>query len=75
MRHALNTSLPHCLVQLRVNPNIGSAHSLLSEGNDGLDAAGRALLERLAVDVLVEVDSVLAGDDVLEGRARLAAGL
>lgn len=75
MRHALNTPLPNSLVQLRVDPDIGSAHSLLGEGDDGLDARGSTLLERCAVDALVEVDGVFTGDDVLEGRALLAAGL
>lgn len=75
VRHALNTPLPHSLVQLRVNPDILSTHSLLCECDDGLDAGRCTLLEGLAVDALVQVNGVFASDDILKGRALLAAGL
>lgn len=72
MRHALNTALPQRLVELGVNADVGGAHGLLRELDDALDGLGRPLLERGAVHTLVQVDGVFAGDDVLEGRARLA---
>lgn len=75
MRHALDTTLPNSLVQLGVDPNVGSAHGFLRESNDSLDAGGCTLLESLAVDMFVEVDGVLAGHDILESRALLATGL
>lgn len=44
-------------------------HSLASELLDLLNGPGSALLELNAEDALVEVDGVLAGDDILEGGA------
>ena len=73
MRHVLNTLRPKLLVQLRVQTHVFGAHRLLREVNDGLDGVGGTLLEGAAVDALVEVDGVLAGHDVLERGARLAA--
>jgi len=75
MRHALNTLSPDSLVKLGVDADIGGAHSLLGELDDGLDGPWGALFEGSAVHELVEVDGVFPGDDVLEGGALLAAGL
>ena len=64
---------PERLVELGVEADVGGAHRLLREVDDGLDGVGGALLEGAAVDTLVEVDGVLAGHDILERGARLAA--
>ena len=64
---------PESLVELRVKADVGGAHRLLSELDDGLDGPGRTLLEGAAVDTLVKVDGVFAGHDILEGGARLAS--
>ena len=70
--HALDAAGPELLVELGVEADVGGAHRLLREVDDGLDGVGSALLEGAAVDALVEVDGVLAGHDILERRARLA---
>ena len=72
MRHALNTPRPQSLVELRIEPNVGSAHGFLSEVDDRLYGPGGTLLEGAAVDALVEVDGVFTGDNILESRASLA---
>jgi hypothetical protein len=66
---------PELLVELRVEADVGGAHRLLRELDDGLDGVRGALLEAATVDTLVEVDRVLARHDVLERGAGLAAGL
>ena len=73
MGDGLDTLRPELLVKLRVKADVGGAHRLLSELDDGLDGVRGALLEGAAVDALVEVDGVLAGHDILECGARLAA--
>jgi hypothetical protein len=75
VRHALDTLGPELLVELGVDADVARAHRLLGKLDDGLDGVRGALLEGAAVDVFVEVDGVFAGDDVLEGGARLAASL
>ena len=70
--HALDALRPESLVELGVDADVGRAHRLLRELDHGLDGMGGPLLERAAVDALVEVDGVFAGDDVLEGRMGLA---
>lgn len=75
VRHALDALCPKRLVELGVKTDIGGAHGLLREVDDRLHGMGGTLLKRAAVDALVEVDGVFAGDDVLEGGASLAAGL
>ena len=72
MGHALDALGPDRLVELGVEADVGGAHGLLGELDYGLDGMGGPLLERTAVHALVQVDGVFAGDDVLEGRARLA---
>lgn len=69
VRHILDTMSPHNLVQRRLHTHILGAHHLLGKGTDGLDGGGGALLEGLAVDVFVEVDGGLTGDDVGDGGA------
>jgi hypothetical protein len=73
--YALDALGPERLVELRVEADVARAHRLLREVNDALDGVRRALLERAPVHELVQVDRVLARHDVLERRARLAAGL
>ena len=72
MGHALDATGPEFLVELGVDADVGGAHRLLRELDNGLDGVRGALLEGAVVDALVQVDGVFAGDDVLEGRARLA---
>ena len=72
MGHALDTLCPDRLVELGVKTHVAGAHSLLRELDYGLDSMGGPLLERTSVHALVQVNCVLPGDDVLEGRARLA---
>ena len=72
VRHVLNTLRPESLVELGVEADVLGAHRLLREIYNGFDGPRCALLERAAVHPLVDMDGVLAGDDVLEGRARLA---
>ena len=67
MRYALDALCPECLVELGVDADISGTHGLLGERDDGLNGGRGTLLEGLSVDVLVHVDGVLAGDDVLEG--------
>ena len=73
MGDGLDALGPKSLVELGVEADIGGAHRLLRKVDDGLDGVGGALLEGAAVDTLVEVDGVLAGHDILERGARLAA--
>ena len=73
MGDGLDTLCPERLVELGVEADVGGAHRLLREVDDGLDGVGGALLEGAAVNTLVEVDGVLAGHDILERGARLAA--
>ena len=75
MGHGLDALGPDGLVELGVQADVGGAHRLLRKVNHRLNGPGSALLERAAVHALVQVDGVLAGDDVLERGAGLAAGL
>jgi len=52
----------------------GPYHGLEGEGLDLLDGLGRPLLEADAVEALVQVDGVLAGDNVGDGGTALLAG-
>jgi len=67
VRDTLDTLLPDLLVQLGVDADIRRLHSLLGEGLDLLDSLGSPLLEGDAVQSLVHVDGVLAGDDLVDG--------
>lgn len=69
----LDTVLPHLLVELGVKTNVLGTHGLLGESDDLLDGAGSALLEGDVVDALVKVDGVLAGHNIVKGRAGLLA--
>ncbi len=73
--HGLDALGPDGLVELGIQADVGGAHRLLRKVNHRLNGPGGALLERAAVHALVQVDGVLAGDDVLERGAGLAAGL
>lgn len=75
MGNRLDTLRPHSLVKLGVDSHIRSAHRLGGEVDDRLDGPRSTLFEGSAVHALVHVDGVLPGDDILEGRALLAAGL
>lgn len=75
MWDSLDSLRPECLIQLGVNPHVGCSHSLLGEVDDRLDGPWGALLERTAVHEFVQMDSVFAGDDVLERRTGLTASL
>ena len=66
---------PECLVKAGVKADVLRAHSALGEGHDGLDGGGCALLEGASMHKLVQVNGVLADDNVLKCGARLAAGL
>jgi hypothetical protein len=72
VRNGLDTLRPDGLVEFRIESDVARAHRLAREFDDGLDSPGSTLFERAAVHTLVEVDGVFPGDDVLEGRARLA---
>jgi hypothetical protein len=69
VRHILDPLRPQGLVELWVEADVVGAHGLLGELDDALYGPGRALLEAAAVDELVQVDGVFAGDDVGEGGA------
>ena len=75
MGDVLDATCSERLVELRVEADVGGAHCLLCEGDDGLDGGRCAAFEGAAVDVLVQVDRVLPRHDILERRARLAARL
>ena len=72
MGHALDALSPDRLVELGVEADVLGAHGLLRELDDRLHGMGGPLLEGATVHALVQVDGVFTGDDVLEGRARLA---
>lgn len=65
MRHRLDAGEPHLLVQRGVDDDIVGAHGLLGKQLDLLDGFGGALLEGGAKHALVQVDGVLARDDLV----------
>jgi len=71
--NGLDTPSPDCLVEFRIQSDVGCAHCFSCKFDDGFDSPGGTLFERSTVDTLMEVDGVFAGDDVLEGRASLAS--
>ena len=75
MGDGLDALRPERRGELGVKADVGGAHRLLRKVHNGLDGPRRALLEGAPVHALVQVDGVFAGDDILKGRARLAAGL
>lgn len=75
VRNGLDPLCPNSLVKLGVETNVGCAHSVLSEGNNGFHGPRGTFFEGAAMHAFVEMDCVLAGDYVLEGRTSLAASL
>jgi len=73
--NGLDTLRPDSLVEFGVEPHIGGPHCLLGEVDHGFDGPGGTLFEGAAVHALVKVNGVLPGNDILEGRASLAACL
>jgi len=67
----LNTLAPNSLVKLGVHANILSAHHLGGELADGTDGTRSTLLESAAVEALVEIDGVLAGNAIRSDRLGL----
>jgi len=66
------TLTPDVLVQLDIYADVFGAHLLEGKATDSLDSFGSSELSALAVDALVDVDGVLAGNDLLDGRALFA---
>ena len=62
---ALDAALPDGLVELWGETHVGGAHVHAGELLDLLDGSWRSLLEGDAVQPLVHVDGVLAGNNVL----------
>ena len=75
MRDSLDSLRPDGLVEFGVESDVRCAHCLVSEIDHGFDSPRSTLFEGAAVYAFVEVDGVLPGNDILEGRASLAAGL
>ena len=59
-----DTLAPDSLVQSGVDPHVLGAHSLLGKLADLLDGAGSAVLAANAVQTLVQMHGVLAGNDL-----------
>ena len=55
-------------VQPGLNSDIGSSHSLLGELADLLDGSGSALLKPDTVNPLVDIDGVIPGHHLIDGR-------
>jgi len=66
-----HASAPDVLVQLHVKPNITGSHRLLRKLPDLLHRLGRHLLEGAAMESPVEVDGILASDDLVLPGFRL----
>lgn len=72
--NALDTPSPQCLVKLGVHPNIGCAHRLSGEIDDGFHGPRGTLFEGAAMHELVQMDGVFTSYNVLKSGA-LAASL
>jgi hypothetical protein len=72
VRDVLDSLSPDGGVEGGLEDDLLGTHVLLSESLDGLDGGRSTVLESLSVDASVEVDRVLAGDDVGKGRTGLA---
>ena len=59
---------PEVLVESGINPDIVGSHLLLSKLLDLLDGPWGPVLEANTVEPLVQVDGVLAGNDLTHGR-------
>jgi len=67
MGDVLNTFSPNLLVEGGIKADIRGAHVLMRKLFDCLYGSRRALLERLFVEVFVQVYRVLPGDNVGDG--------
>jgi len=67
MGDVLDAFSPNLLVEGRVKADVRGSHVLIGKLFDGLDGGRRALLERFFVEVLVQMDRVLPGDNVSDG--------
>lgn len=72
VRNVLDALAPDGGVQVDVQQDLLGTHLLARKLLDGLDGGRGTVLEALAVDLGVQVDCVLPGDDVGEGRTGLA---
>lgn len=72
VRDVLDSLSPDRRVESRFENNLLGTHVLLSESLDGLDGGRSAVLESFTVDASVEVNRVLAGDNVRKSRTGLA---
>jgi hypothetical protein len=61
----LDTLSPDGVVEGGIKTDIGGSHSLEGELTDSLDCLWGSLLEGCAKDVFVQVDCVVAGNDLL----------
>ena len=68
MRNCLYTLSPHRLVEFRIEANIRCTHGLLSERDDGFDCPWSTFFKGTTVHALMEMNCVLASNDVLERR-------
>lgn len=59
---------PDVLVESGLDTDIWGAHGLLGELADLLDGSRSALLETHTVDALVQVDGVVTGHHLIDGR-------
>jgi len=72
VRDVLDSLSPDGRVESRFENDLLGTHVLLSEGLDGLDGGRSAVLESFTVDASVEVNRVLAGDNVRKSRTGLS---
>lgn len=65
--YSLDTPGPQLLVEMSVDPHIFSAHLDLGELANLLDGAGSAFFGTNSIEPLVEVDGVLASNNLVDG--------
>ena len=73
--NVLDSASPDLLVQAGVHTHVLGAHLRVGELADGLDGLGSALLEGGSVNVLVQVNGVLAGHHILQGGPGLLSNI
>lgn len=69
--HIADSLRPDELVEAGLNADVVRSHLLLGELLDLLDGSRGSLLEADAVKAFVQVDGVLAGDHLAQGRLAL----